>query len=60
MMRTVKKVAARVKRIRIPKDTELFFMGEDASPHTRNMKRLAEGGAKVPSIKRPRRIRKAA
>ena len=59
-MRTVKK-AARVKRIPIPKDTELFFMGDKdtGSPRTRNIKRLPEG-TKVPVTKRPRRIKNVA
>ena len=59
ILRTVKK-AATVKRMPIPKDTEVFFMGEDASPRARNIKRLAEGGAKVPAIKRRKRIRNVA
>ena len=55
-MRNVKK-AATVKRKPIPKDTEVYFMGEDASPRTRNVKRLAEAGAKVPTAKRQRNIK---
>ena len=59
ILRSVKK-AATVKRMPIPKDTEVFFMGEDTSPRARNIKRLAEGGAKVPVIKRRKRIRNVA
>ena len=55
-MRAVKK-AARAKRKPVGKDTEVFFMGEDLSPRTRNIKRLAEGGAKVPAIKRRKGIK---
>ena len=55
IIRAIKK-AARVKTKPVPKDTEVFFMGEDAPPRTRNIKRLADAGAKVPpSAKRPRR-----
>ena len=32
-------------------------MGEDLSPRARNIKRLAEGGAKVPAIKRRKGIK---
>ena len=34
---------------------EEFFKGDDASPKTQNIKRLAEAGAKVPTVKRRRR-----
>ena len=36
--------------------TEYLFMGEDASPREAAVKRMAAGGAKVPSVKRPRRM----
>ena len=59
-MRAVKK-AATVKRTPLPKDTEVFFMGDDTPPRTRNIKRLAESGAKVPpTTKRRRRIKHVA
>ena len=56
VMRAVKK-AARVKRKPVGENTEMFFMGEDLSPRARNVKRLAESGAKVPTIKRRRGIK---
>ena len=60
VMRAVKK-AASVKRIPIPAKTDVFYMGEEASPRKLAVKRLAAGGAKVPSVfKRPRRMKNIA
>ena len=56
-MRAMEK-AARVKAKPLAKGTEVFFMGEGAPPRTRNIKRLAEAGAKVPIAKRQRNRKK--
>ena len=50
-MRAVKKAA---KRPASSKGPEEFFIGEDASPKTQNIKKLAQSGAKVPIVKRRR------
>ena len=36
--------------------TEYLFMADDASPRKAAVKRMADAGAKVPSVKRPRRV----
>ena len=59
VLRAVKK-AASVKRIPVPAKTDVFYMGEEASPRKLAVKRLAAGGAKVPAIKRPRRSKNVA
>ena len=56
VLRAVKR-AARVKRKPIPAGTDVFYVGEQASPRQNAVKRLAEGGAKVPRAKRSRRSR---
>ena len=58
VLRTVRK-AARVKRKPIPAGTPVVYFGEEASPRKDAVKRLAEGGAKVPRVKRSRRTRVA-
>ena len=58
VLRAVRK-AARVKRKPIPAGTDVFYVGEQASPRTDAVKRLAEGGAKVPRVQRSRRTRVA-
>ena len=58
MMRTIRR-AARVKIKPIPAGTPVVYFGEEVSPRTGAVKRLAEGGAKVPRVKRSRRTRVA-
>ena len=58
--RAIKKAARGVKNIPIPPRVETFFTGEDVSPRTRNIKRLAEAGAKVPPKRRRTRRNVAA
>ena len=58
VLRTIRK-AARVKVKPIPAGTQHFYFGEQASPRQAAVKRLAEGGAKVPRAKRSRRTRAA-
>ena len=58
MMRAIRR-AARVKIKPIPAGTPVVYFGEEASPRKDAVKRLAEGGAKVPRVKRSRRTRVA-
>ena len=58
--RAIKKAARGVKNIPIPPGVETFFTGEDVSPRKRNIKRLAEAGAKVPPKRRRTRRNVAA
>ena len=50
-MRAVKKAA---NKPALPKGPQDFFIGDDTSPKTQNIKRLAESGSKVPTVKRRR------
>ena len=50
-MRAVKKAA---KKPALKNGPQEFFIGDDASPKTQNIKRLAQAGAKVPTVKRRR------
>ena len=56
--RAIKKAARGVKHIPIPPGVETFFIGED-SLRKRNVKRLAESGAKVPPKPKRQRNRKS-
>ena len=49
IMRSIKKAAKRPA-----KGPEEFFIGDDASPKTQNIKKLAQSGSKVPTVKRRR------
>ena len=51
MMRAIKNAG---KKPALPNNTEEFLKGDDNSPKTQNIKRLAESGSKVPRVKRRR------
>ena len=50
-MRSIKKAA---KRPALKNAPEEFFIGDDTSPKTQNIKKLAQAGSKVPTVKRRR------
>ena len=50
-MRAIKKAA---KKPALKNGPQEFFIGGDESPKTQNIKRLAESGSKVPTVKRRR------
>lgn len=51
IMRAIKKAAKKPASKNSPQE---FFIGDDASPKAQNIKRLAESGSKVPTVKRRR------